>query len=117
MSKYVAAQKLNRRIQIQQNFGTVDGRWFQLEDWRTIATLWSQVIVARGASTIGQEFIAGGVDTSRIAASFRIRRRDGIDAGMRVVHDGKNYDIRAVLPDLQDNRYVDLGCAQGANRG
>jgi len=117
MSKYVQAQKLNRRIQIQENFGTVDERGFQTEDWRTIFSLWSQIIVARGASTIGQEFVAGGEDISRISASFRIRRRDGITAGMRVLYGTEIYDIRAVLPDLQDNRYVDLGCAAGANRG
>jgi hypothetical protein len=36
---------------------------------------------------------------------------------MRVLHQGQVYEIRVVLPDLQDNRYMDIGVAIGANQG
>jgi len=119
MSKYVKAQQLNRRIVVEQNtsLGTSTTKGFPVETWVTFKTLWAEVLTITGAGFLSQEFLAGGEEVSRITASFRIRRRTDITAGMRIRFSGEIYDIRAVLPDTRDNRFVFLGAATGANRG
>lgn len=117
MSKYLHAQKLNRRITIQRKTGEQDGLGQPLDDWIEVCQVWAAVRVQSGMGFVSQEMNVGGTEVSRTIASFRIRRRAGITAGMRAVHQGQPYDIRVVLPDLQDNRFVDLGVAVGASEG
>ncbi len=58
----------------------------------------------------GVEQLRGAAEVSLVQASIRVRRRDGIVAGMRAVHSGVVYDIRAVLPDEIDRAYMFLVC-------
>jgi SPP1 family predicted phage head-tail adaptor len=119
MSKYVKAQQLNRRITVQRNtaLGTSDSRGFPVEQWVDFKRLWAEVVTVTGIGFLSEEFQAGGEEVSRTRASFRIRHRTDITAGMRILFAGQIYDIRAVLPDTRDNRFVFLGTATGANRG
>lgn len=36
---------------------------------------------------------------------------------MRVLHDGKAFDIKALLPDRTNRQFVYLACEQGLNNG
>lgn len=114
---YTSAQKLNRRIRIERRSGAQDAAGQPLDEWVFVCRAWASILMQKGMGFVSQEAQAGGTEVSRTIGSFRIRRRDGIDAGMRVLHKGVPYDIRVVLPDLQDNRFVDLGVAAGANKG
>lgn len=114
---YLNAQKLNRRVTIQQKAGTQDTFGQLVDTWVDVCQLWANVKTITGTGFMTNEHNSGGTEVSRATASFRVRRRAGIVAGMRLVHQGVVYDIRAVLPDLQDNRYMDLGCATGENQG
>lgn len=117
MSGYVQAQKLNRRITIERKSTVKDSFGQPVKQWFTVCKLWAHVKTITGSGFVNQEFATGGTEVSRATASIRIRKRDGITAGMRVVLGDAYYDIKAVLPDLQDNRYMDLGVATGANEG
>lgn len=114
---YTSAQKLNRRITIQRKVTTQDGLGQPIESWVDVCKLWAHIKTITGSGFMSQEFTAGGKEVSRPTASIRIRRREDITPDMRVLHQGVIYEIRVVLPDLQDNRFVDLGVAAGANRG
>lgn len=114
---YVNAQKLNRRITIERKATTQDTWGQPSTSWVEVASVHAQVKFITGAGFVGQEFFSGGLEVSRPIASFRIRKRDGIDAGMRISYDGRYYDIKVVLPDEQDRRHIDLGVATGANNG
>ena len=46
-----------------------------------------------------------------------VRYLAGVTEKMRAVHDGKNFDINAVLPDMTGRRWLDLACTVGANNG
>ena len=46
-----------------------------------------------------------------------IRWRSGIEPTMRVVYDGNNYQITAVLPDPSNRRWLTLMCQRGVNSG
>lgn len=117
MSNYVQAQKLNRRITIQRKTQCQDAAGQLLDIWVDVCKAWAHIKTITGSGFMNQEFIGGGIEVSRATASIRIRRRSGLDAGMRVLYGPYIYEIRVVLPDLQDNRFIDLGCATGANEG
>lgn len=97
--------QLRDRITIQKRGGGTDSWGDPLPDaWTDHATLWANV-----RHLTGTESIKSDADTSIVKASFRVRTRKDIDAGMRVKHLGFDYDIEAVLPD--DRRvFMDLIC-------
>ena len=92
--------------------------WGQRNDtWSDVCCVWANFKTISGTGFVNQEFVAGGQEVSRSTASVRIRFRDDIQAGMRVILDGRYYDIKVVLPDEEWREYVDLGVAFGANDG
>lgn len=100
------AGKLNRRITIQRKTAGTDAWGAPLPDaWADYATVWANV---RHLS--GTESIKAGADVSVVRASIRIRWREGVDAGQRVLIGSATYQIQAVMPDLGGREYVDLVC-------
>lgn len=97
--------KLNKRITIQQQSTTYDAVGQLVESWSTFATVWANIKHKSGAETIKSDAIA-----STVQASMRIRYKQGVSAGMRVLYKDAQYDVLAVLPHVDDNRYVDLVC-------
>jgi len=99
------AGSLNRRITIQQRGATRTPSGQPVPgDWAPLATTWADVRHLSGTASI-----KAGAETSTVQASMRIRWRTDVDAGMRVLHEGKVYQINAVLPG-SDRSYVDLVC-------
>ncbi|WP_349743923.1 phage head closure protein [Roseateles cavernae] len=58
----------------------------------------------------GIEAARGDAPVSTVRASIKVRLRSGITAAMQAVHGTTVYDIKAVLPDLVDRRYMFLVC-------
>lgn len=106
------AGNLKRRGTIQKMDTTEDDWGMPVSGWVDVASVWADIKHVSGLETI-----KSGVDVSVVKASIRIRRRTDVTAGMRFVADGKVYDIRAVLDDVNDRRYCDLVCEQGVNNG
>lgn len=97
------AGTLDTRITIQRKTGGTDAWGAPLpEAWEDYATIWANV---RHLS--GTESIKAGADVSVVSASIRIRWRQDVTAGMRVVAGAAVYDIEAVLPGPR-REYVDL---------
>lgn len=97
------AGRLNTPIAIQQPASGVDQIGQPLTGWTEYALVWASV---RHMS--GSESIKAGAVTSAVQASMRIRTLSGVNAGMRVLADGRTYEIKAVLPDMQYRTYTDL---------
>lgn len=115
---YLNAQQLNRRIRLQRRAPGQDDLGQPVTDWETFATVWAYAKFQSGMGFVGQEMFAGGNEVSRPVASFRVRWRNDIEPSMRIVDQADRiYDIRVVLPDEQDHRYLDLGVATGASNG
>jgi SPP1 family predicted phage head-tail adaptor len=111
----LGAGSLNRRILIQRRKAGTGNFNQPLNEWEDYARVHANIKVVSGMSFAGAEFVNAGSEVSRVAVSMRIRFRTDINASMRVVHLGQVYEIRAVLPDLENREYVDLGCAIGAS--
>ncbi|TEA79833.1 phage head closure protein [Allopusillimonas ginsengisoli] len=104
---------LNRRITIQRQDTAEDEYGEPIPGaWVDVAPVWANI-----AHKSGLETVKSGVDVSIVQASIRIRYREDITAGMRVVHKSTVYDIRGVLPDESGREFVDLVCQTGANQG
>jgi SPP1 family predicted phage head-tail adaptor len=100
------AGALRHRITIQKKGGGTNS-WGEPDpdSWTDVVTVWANIRHQSGAESIKSD-----KPTSEVRASIRIRWRTGIDAGLRVVHGSKKYDIRAVLPDEVSRVHVDLVC-------
>ena len=72
--------------------------------WVELARVWADVKHPSGLGAIKAD-----AEVSVVRASIRIRRRAGIDPGMRVLFGTSVYDIEAVLPG-QTRDYLDLAC-------
>lgn len=108
----VPAGRLNRRVRIERKGVARDDIGQPYDIWLPVAEVWANVRMQRGS-----EFLAGGTEVSVGQGSVRIRRRSGIDAGMRLVISGEPYDIKAVLPDEEGHEYMDLAVGVGGNAG
>ena len=97
------AGSLNHRVEVQSQQATFDDIGQPSTTWQTVAQLWANVRYVSGLSAI-----KSGADTSVVKASIRVRH-GSFNAGQRVLHDGKVFDIQAVLPDGK-RQYVDLVC-------
>lgn len=104
------AGSLNRRVLIQKPSDAQDdvGQpgliWINL-----LATgdgkVWANVLYLNGAETLKAD-----APTSIARASIRIRRRTDVAAGMRAVLGATIFQIKAVLPDEEGKKFVDLAC-------
>lgn len=105
---------LNRRIAIQSRTAGTDEAGQPLLTWTDVATVWANVAGQTGLGTIKN---SGDVTAAIKAYSFRIRFREGIDEGMRVLYNATPFDVKQVRMDYAGREWTDLVCEQGGNDG
>ncbi|MDA8521983.1 phage head closure protein [Acidovorax sp. NCPPB 4044] len=103
------AGDLNRRITIQRR-GDAKGGWGGspkpgADNWEEVGKAWASIKTLSGLGAIKAD-----AEMSVVKASIRLRWRADLAAGMRVLHGGTVYDIKAVLPDTARREHVDLVC-------
>lgn len=75
-------------------------------------------VPARIAPASGREFLAAAAIQSEIIARIVIRRRTGLKARQRILHNGDIYNVHAWLPDQESGRdYVSAPCSRGVDQG
>lgn len=99
----MSAGNLSSRVTIRQLVAGQDAIGQPVQTWSDVAKVWADI---RHPS--GLQAVKGDADVSLVKASIRIRKRAGIDAGMRVVRGADVYDIQAVLPVENGKVYLDL---------
>lgn len=97
------AGRLDSRVTIQAPGTTTDELGQPIPGWTDVALVWASI---RHLS--GVEAIKADATVSTVKASIRIRYRTGMNAGMRVVHGLRVYNVEAVLPDVGGREFVDL---------
>ena len=110
----LAAGKLNRRILIQKRTPGTDEAGGPLLTWCDVATVWANVAGDAGLATIRA---SGDLPAPIKRYSFRIRFREGLDEGMRVVLAGEPFDVKQVRMDYAGREWTDLVCEVGGNDG
>lgn len=109
------AGTLNRRVTIQRPGEGFDEAGQPVTDWQDVATVWANIAGQTGMGTITRA--QDGVGASIERYSIRIRYREGLDAGMRVVSGAQVFDVRQVRMDFDRREYTDLVCEAGGNDG
>lgn len=84
------AGDLDRRILIQRDAGERDSFGQPVEDWQNVATVWARVRWLSG----NESFSEGGEQrVARQMVEFTVRWRPGLEPRLRVVWEGRTYDI------------------------
>lgn len=109
------AQRLRHRIRIDELTIERSATGGQREVWVTFddgvpadLTPLSQ----RSRELVAANAIQGIVNTEIV-----MRWQPGLRPSMRAVHEGIEYDIKAIVPDPKLRQWVTMLCEQGANRG
>lgn len=99
------AHRLRHRVTIERKT-TGEDAWGQpVETWETVA-----IAPAEVWPLSGREYIAAQAEQAGVTTRITIRYQAGIEPAMRITHDGKTYNIRAVLPDPTARRHLTLMC-------
>lgn len=99
------AHRLRHRITIERKAAGADAWGQPVETWETVA-----IVPAEVWPLSGREYIAAQAEQAGITTKITIRYQAGIEPAMRITHDGKAYNIRAVLPDPTLRRHLTLMC-------
>lgn len=103
------AGNLRHRIALQRKQQTQNPQTgAMVTTWVTEAT-----VPAAVEPLSAREFIAAQAVQSDVSVRIRVRYRPGITAAMRLLHDGKVYNITGVLADKDSGReYLTLPCSE-----
>ena len=102
------AGKLNRRITIERRVAGEDAAGQPIEGWEPVATVWADIRTPTGLGAVRD--MQGDIAASLTRYSIRIRFREGLDTGMRVVTQGQVFDVKQVRMDYAERIWTDLVC-------
>lgn len=84
--------KLRHEITIQAVTTTQDGYGGQTESWSTFATVRASVEPLQG-----REYFAAQQVQAEVTTRFRIRYLSGVTPKMRVLYDGRTFNVASVI--------------------
>lgn len=96
---------MNDKITIQRPPTTKNAAGQIIGDWTNMAAVWADIRHQSGA-----EVLRNGLPVSTVRASIMIRARADVDNSMRVKSKDRIYDIKSVLPNDRDRRFMFLVC-------
>lgn len=93
------------RITLHKRVTGEDSVGQPIDGWPQFASVYANIRWQSGA-----EAIRANAETSIVKVSIRIRKRSDLSNDMRAAHKGVEYNIKAILPDSQDTRFMFLVC-------
>lgn len=100
------AGRLRHQIEIQRQERTPDGQGGVTVSWVVVHTKEPADVIPLS----GRELMQAAATQSSINTRIFIRYRDDVTAAMRAVHQGRIYNIVALIPDPTFRRYLALMC-------
>lgn len=101
------ASVFRHRVTIQELVTGQDEAGQPVDTWNDVATVWAAVEPLRG-----REYFAAAQVQAEVTTSIRIRYRKGIRPDMRVLYDGRLYNINAVIDPQERHRELQLMCKE-----
>lgn len=96
---------MNDRITIQRPPTMKNAAGQIVGEWTDVAAVWGDVRHQSGA-----EVLRNGLPVATVRASIMIRARTDVDNSMRVSYKSAFYNIKSVLPNDRDRRFMFLVC-------
>lgn len=107
------AGKLKHLVQLQQRSTTRDPNiGSEIVGWADVATVWAGFEPIRG-----REYYTAKQEHAETVARFTIRYRSDVVAEMRIVFQGKYYDIEDVINVNGLNVFLELMTREGLTNG
>lgn len=101
------AGRLRHKIEIQHSVETQDSIGAVVNNWQTF----TQTRASYEPKT-GKEAYAAMQEHAETSAVFRLRFRKGITAKMRLIYDGRIFDIESVVDMYGRGRELQLMCVE-----
>lgn len=98
---------LRHRITIQELREGQDEAGQPVQEWQDVATVWGAVEPLRG-----REYFAAAQVQAEVTTRIRIRYSKGIKPDMRVLYDGRLYNINAVIDPEERHMELQLMCRE-----
>jgi SPP1 family predicted phage head-tail adaptor len=98
-------------ITIEQKSITRDTYGGEVVAWSTFCTTWSRILPLNG-----RELFAAQAVQSEITGKILMQYIAGLSTGMRITHEGKHYDIHAVIDAALQHREIQLLVSEGLTK-
>lgn len=98
---------LSQRATLQTRVLASDGGGGSIEGWHTIGAAWVDITPLAATERFG-----GDRSAMRIRHRIKMRARDDVVSGMRILVGARNFAIRAVLDRSTDNRFLTVMCEE-----
>ncbi len=113
-----SCSRLRHRLSLQQEVSAPDGAGGFSRSWQEIAQPWAEIQAiksgeARGNAASGGEVFAAGQVQARISHRIYLRWRDGVSPAMRLVFEGRAFNIRMVRAMQEDREMLELLVQEG----
>jgi SPP1 family predicted phage head-tail adaptor len=113
------ASRLKHRMTLQQEVITPDSAGGYEKSWADVAQLWAEIapVTATGTGTgrmSGREVMVGGQLQPEISHRITVRYQEGVTAAMRLVYEGRVFNIRQVANVLEQGEVLELLAQEGA---
>ncbi len=107
LDRYSSIGDMRRWITIEQQAPTQNARGEEVPTWTTFATAWAAIIPLSGRELLAAQQIQASV-THRIV----LRYLSGLDPSMRIVYNGRYFDIQQVININEQSRQMELQCIE-----
>ncbi|WP_434619201.1 phage head closure protein [Azospirillum sp. B2RO_4] len=108
MMKTAGAGDLDQRIQIEAKTRVPDEGGGSVEAWALVATVWAKVWPVSGRERAEARQVE-----SATMMRFKVRHRDGLDAGMRIVWRGRTHNIRFIADAGRREAFMTIDAEAG----
>ena len=106
------AGTLRHKVAIEQRSVTTDTYGGEVVTWLPFTTAWADI-----QPLSGREMIAAQAVQSEITSKVIMRYIPGVLPSMRVVFEGRYYDIQSVIDWGMRHQELNLMCSEGLSQG
>ncbi len=104
----IAAGRLNKRIELQNEVGTLDEYGGKTESWLTVDHLWADI-----DPLTGRELFAAHQVHAEITHRITIRQRPGLRSDMRFAYGSRVFNIATMPVNVgEGNEAIEVFCVE-----
>jgi len=103
---------LRHRITFQKLTTSVNENGFEVETWEDFKTVW-----AAASNLHGREYFAAAAIQAENTVKFTIRYLPDMDTTMRILFQGKQYNITSIDNIKYQNRYMEIKAMEVVGSG
>lgn len=106
------SEELKHKIDIQKYVNEVNDNGFEEEQWQNYKTIWAKV-----ENLHGREYFQAAAIQAEKTVKFIIRFTKEIDESMRIVFQGKQYNITSIDNIKYANKFIEIKAMEVDSNG